>query len=353
MVRIKVVMLDADETYAGRLVNAFNTNYQDKLEVFYFTEKKIALEFLQSKRIDVFLSDESIEIDTKELPSKCAFAYLTTMGSVDSIYGSKAICKFQKVDLIYKEILSVFSEATEYTMALGSGKSDKRPVTGFISMAGGTGSSSVAMAYAVKQAKSGGQPLFLNLELLGSTDSYFDSDGNLTMSDVIYSLKSKKANIALKIESAVRVSSHGVSYIASSPLMLDMMEMTEENILTLINEARAMANYDEIILDLDFNMQGIDLELIRQSDRVIVVTDGSDVANEKTTRCIEALRIMEEQKDENLCGKLSIFYNKFSNRYGKRLADGNLTTIGGAPRIDGTFRQIIDALSANNDIAKI
>ena len=55
MIRIRVAILDADETYSFRLTNAFNTYYQDKLEVYSFSEKEISVLKMSSTCKETFL----------------------------------------------------------------------------------------------------------------------------------------------------------------------------------------------------------------------------------------------------------------------------------------------------------
>lgn len=352
MIRIRVAILDADETYSGRLTNAFNTYYQDKLEVYSFSEKEIAISFLTSNKIDVFLVDENIDIEVLEIPSRCAFAYFTVMNSVDSVNGQKAVCKFQKVDLIYKEILSLFSEVSNYSIT-SHGTSEGKNMVSFVSFAGGTGTSTLAAAYAIRLAKRGKKPIYLNLELFGGADEFFEGEGNMGMSDIIYSLKSKKNNLGLKIESAIKKSSNGVYFIDTANIVLDVLELKKEDILTLVDEINSMDDYDELIVDYNFGFSDTDLELIRKSDAVVAVTDGSSIANSKTFRCFNALQLIEQQKDEKIVAKIKLFYNKFSSTSGKKLTDGVVDTVGGAPCYHGSVKQIVESISTIDELDKI
>lgn len=352
MIRIKVAILDADETYTGRLTNAFNTYYQDKLEVYSFTDKDIAMQFLSSNRIDVFLVDESIDIEILEIPSNCAFAYLTAINSADTVNGEKGIGKFQKVDLIYKEILSLFSEVSSYSINT-SGSTEGKNIVSFMSFAGGTGASTVAAAYAMRLARRGRKPIYLNLERFGGADSFFEGEGNMSMSDVIYALKSKKANLGLKIQSVVKKTSDGVYFIDTANLVLDVLELKKEDIITLINELNAIDDYDEIIVDYNFTFADVDLEIMKMSDAVIAITDGSSVGNNKTFRCLSVLQLLEQQRDEKLLQKIKLFYNKFSSVNGKKLTNINVDVIGGAPFYNGLTKQIVASLSTGNELDKI
>lgn len=351
MIRIRVALLDTDETYSSRLANAFNTYYQDKLEVYSFTDREMAISFLSSNKVDVFLVDENIDFDILKIPNSCAFAYLTVVNSAEVVNGQKAVCKFQKVDLIYKEILSLFSEVSAYSFSNGS--DHKKSVVSFISFAGGTGASTLAAAYATRLARQGKKPIYLNLEYFGCANEFFDGEGNMGMSDIIYSLKSKKNNLILKIESAIKKSPSGVYFIDAANIVLDMLELKKEDIFTLIEEIKGMDDYDELVIDSNFNFTSVDLDLLRKSDVVVAVTDGSSIANSKTQRCINSIQLIEQQNDEKIVAKIKLFYNKFSSTSGKKLKELSVDTIGGAPYCRGTTRQIVENLCAIDELDKI
>lgn len=354
MLRIKVAIYDSDATYVNRLASAFNTNYQDKLEVYSFTDKQLAVENVNSKNADVFLAIENSEIDLKNIPSKCAFAYLTSMASVNTIDDKPAISKYQKVDLIYKEILALFSEKSSYQINVGGRHSGETKVVSFISFAGGVGTSSAAVAYAIRRASKGENSLYINLEISGGGGFLLSGDGNMNMSDVIYSLKKKKTNLPLKIESAVKKSAEGVNFIDTSNLALDMCEMNFDDVMLLINTVCDMQEYETVIIDTDFSIKSDGIKLIENSDEVIVVSDGSELSNGKTLRGFNAIKIIDEQKGSHMLGKLKLFYNRFSNKTSKRIEETPVECIGGSQIYVGfTCRHIVQNLSKINDFDKI
>lgn len=108
--KIKLAILEKDQSYLNRIVTAFSTKYADKFEIYSFTDHAIALATLDSSRIDVLVASDAFEIDITALPKRCGFAYFVDSLDVDTVNDQKAICKFQKADLIYKQILSIYSE---------------------------------------------------------------------------------------------------------------------------------------------------------------------------------------------------------------------------------------------------
>lgn len=110
--KIKLAILENDRVYLERIVTAFNSRYAEKLEIYSFTDHDVAVDAVNQNKIDVLLVDESFEIDRKNIPSRCAVAYFVANSGIETIRNEVAIQKFQKADLIYKQILNLYSENT-------------------------------------------------------------------------------------------------------------------------------------------------------------------------------------------------------------------------------------------------
>ena len=149
--KIKLAILEKDKSYLTRIVSAFGTKYADKFEIYSFTDPDVAMGTLNSAKIDVLLAGDVFEIDVTKLPNRCAFAYLVDSVGIDMLNNQRAICKFQKADLIYKQILSVYAEkASSITGFRMDG--DEGRVIAVCSASGGVGSSTIAAACAVHLA---------------------------------------------------------------------------------------------------------------------------------------------------------------------------------------------------------
>lgn len=351
--RIKLAILESDQSYLNRIVTAFNTKYADKFEIYSFTDKALALSTLDSNRIDVLVASDAFDIDITALPKRCGFAYFVDAPDVDQLNDQRAICKFQKADLIYKQILSIYSENSGRVAGLKLGD-DHTKVIAFSSICGGVGTSSLAAAFAVKVANQGKKVLYLNLEKYGSADVFFSGEGQFDMSDIIFALKSKKANLALKLESCVKQDHTGVCFYSQTKFALDMMELGNEEITRLISELKLIGVYDYIAVDLDFYLSKDILEILRMMNNIVIVGDGSDVSNLKIYRAYNALVALEQNKDNSLLTKLVLIYNKFSNKTSKVIDDIEIANIGGAPRyVHATTEQVIEQLSKMSMFDKI
>lgn len=344
--KIKLAILEKDTNYLNRIVIAFNTRYADKLEIYSFTSYEVALESLASSKIDVLVANESFDVDVKKLPQKCGFAYLVDSPDIDNVKEQRAICKFQKADLIYRQILSIYSEKAENMSKMKMTEDGSKVIT-FSSPCGGTGTSSVAVACAVNFAKKGKKVLYFNLEPFGSSDNFFNAEGQFDMSDIIYALKSAKANLALKLESCVKQDSTGVYFFSATKVALDMQELHMDDIKRLLSELQLMGGYEYVILDVPFGVDKTMLSIYALSQHLVIVGDGSEVSNTKIQRAYNALTIIEQNTGEPIVNNIGIIYNKFSNKTGNLLENViEAKTLGGSPRYEhATQKQVIEQLS--------
>jgi len=351
--KIKLAILEKDLSYLTRFVSVFSTKYSDKMEIYSFTDEAVALKSLDETRIDVFIASDVFDIDASTLSSKCSFAYFVDAPDLESLNNQRVICKFQKIDLIYKQILSLYAEKAGNISDLKIGDESTKVIT-FASPSGGVGTSSVAAACALYFAARGKKVLYLNLEAFGSADRFFEAEGQFDMSDVIFAIKSKKSNLALKLESCVKVDARGVGFFSETKNAMDMLELKEEEYLQLISELKISGTYEYIILDIDFVMGKEMLSLYQQSSAVVWVGDGSAISNGKMKRAYQVLTTMEANADVPLTGKMSLIYNKFSNKTSSLLEDVELRNIAGVPRFEhATTQQVVAHLAGMDMYEKI
>ena len=351
--KIKLAILEKDQSYLQRFISVFSTKYADKFQIYSFTDEEVAYSTLNDTKIDVIVASDVFEIDIKRVPRRCGFAYLVDSLDVETVNNQRAVCKFQKVDLIYKQILSIYSENAGNVAGLKLGD-DTAQIVAFESVSGGCGGSTIAAACALHFAAQGKKTLYLNLEKFGSADSFFSAEGQFDMSDIIYALKSKKANLALKLDSCVKQDPRGVYFYSQSKIALDMLELKVDDIIRLISEIRLTGSYNVIILDLDFSFDADMLKILRQTHSIIWVGDGSEISNSKLIRAYSALSIIEQNEDVPILNRISLIYNKFSNKTSKALDDLGIKTIGGNPRFEhATTAMVIGQIAPKEMFEKI
>lgn len=350
VMKIKLAILEKDQSYLNRISSVFNTKYSDKFQVYSFTDMETAFSVLDSSRIEVLVASDYFNIDFARLPQRCGFAYLVETSGIETFNDKVAICKFQKADLIYKQILSVYSENAGNISGIKFGEDDSKVVV-FTTPSGGAGASCMAAACSIYFASQGKRVLYLNLERFGYADLFFDAEGQFDMSDIIFALKSKKTNLQLKIESCIKQSIQGVSFFSQTKIAPDMLEMTIEEKIRLISELRLLNSYDYIIVDYDFDLTKEALQLYIESNSIVWVGDGSEISNIKISRAYNAMVTVEQSLESSISNRVLLIYNKFSNKTGKSVGDIGIKSIGGAPRYEhANTQQVVTQLSKFGDI---
>lgn len=342
--KIRVAILDKDDNYKNRILSAFQVKYADKIELYIFSETAQLMSALETQMIDMVLVDDEIEIT--EYPEKIVFVYLCKSIGVEEIHEHPAICKFQKVDTIYKQILGIYAD-TNLTMKLRTENNEAR-VVAFMSAQGGSGVSTAAAAYALKRASEHKQIFYLNLERFGGTDLYFSGDGIMSFSEVIYALKSKKANLIIKLESNMKTDRSGVDFFSECKNAYDMFELNDEEVVRLIQGISKTKEYDEIIIDVSEGFHERTRMLLEDyADRVVYVSDGSKNGNQKFEHFCQVIRLMEQRNNKKVFSKLALLYNRYSSKTSTQLMESPIQVLGGIHRYEG-----IDGRKLIEEIAK-
>jgi len=343
--KIKLAITDTDQRYSDRLIGYLNGYYADRFEIYSFSSCEALMVHLVQNSIDVLLASDQISVDSAKLPRNMAFAYFSDSPSIDTIKGVRTVCRYQKASLIFKEILSLYSELSNSVTSYKNIGDKLSEIMLFLPASGGAGSTTVAVAAAVNLSRSGKRVLYLNFEQCGSISPLFDGEGQFTLSDVIYAIKSNKSNLKLRLESMIK-NSDGVNYFDSCPVALDALELNRDDLERLLKELKETGSYDVIIIDADNFLCEKLYELIRSCRCVILICDGSVQSNAKFQKLYNALNILNDSKKLNITGKVMVLYNKFSNKTGKVLVLPDVVTLGGLPRYEATSpKQIMSEIA--------
>lgn len=346
--RIKLAILDKDINYLDKIVSILSMKYSNKLILYSFTDVEVALLTLSKEKIDVFLVDAGVTVDTDKIPSNCGFAYFVDSLDIDSLNGRPAVCKFQKVELIYKQVLNIFSDALGAASVRNIHNNHTKIIT-FTSPCGGTGTSTLAAAYAIRLASLGNRPVYLNFEDFSGSDIYFQAEGAFDMSDVIYAVKSQKTNLAIKLESYVKHDSRGVAFFSTARVALDMMELDLEGRGNLVSALAESGMYDVIIIDSSFGIDKEFLQFFSQSHALIWVCDGLAVSSTKIARAYEALKVKGQNEQDPLTDRIGVICNKFSSNLGNAVLAPGIQNLGVIPKIRHRVdEQIIDQVAVSD-----
>ncbi len=344
--KYKVAVVDSDELYLGRMCRLFGEKYADRLAIYSYSGVDTYEKGKESNRFDLVLFAEGM-IAPQDIPKDIPAAYFVGQNDIDKVEDFPAICKFQKHEILLKQIMDLCleREVTHYTKKNVLGNITK--VLYVTAAQGGVGASTVAVAAARHFAQAGNKVLYISLEKNAITDMFFQSEGEVTFSDVIYTLKTKKNNLISRVENIAQKDNSGVYFFKPCKTVFDMNELTREDVQLLLKEISAIGSFEYIVIDafLEFNETGF--FMCDYADNILLVSDGSKTSEKKMEHLRTGLAIWDGQKDARLLSKSSLLYNRFHSRYGVRSEAIGIPVVGGIPKYEGADEKKIAQEIAN------
>ena len=343
--KIKTVIVDEDKRYLKRLIDYFSLYYSDRIILSVFSDQEKALEFLKEHDINVYLISEKFEFDEDKLPENVSVGILVENPSISSIKNIPALCKYQKVEDIYKWIMDKYSENVKDDISIALHENNGCKQIAFVSYGNAAGATSLSIAFSAFLVSKGHSVCYLNLEKFNSQNAYFNSERAGGLSDLLYTVKSNKGNLVLKMESLLRTDVSGIRYLDAASHPMDLMDCTFENIAVILKTLRDVSKCEYLIIDIDLSSKPYFMEVLKQSNCIFLPNDGSSSGNAKLTGFLQLINIMEEQLNYPLHTKMHVIYNRFSKKNCKTV-NLDIKEIGGQPPIaHEDFATVIRMLS--------
>lgn len=306
--KIRLGILDSNVTYIKRLIKYFGSHYEEEIEIVAFSECGNLSEYLSQTKLDVILADAELVPENFTVPRSSILALFSDTQDIDTIRDYPAVCKYQKTEQLYRQILNLYAELdhrASYKMS-----DSNCPIILFMGAAGGVGTTTVAASCALNLTSIGFKVLYLNLESNGFISDFFTGEGQQTLSDVLYCIKSNHQNLALKLESMVRKDQSGVYFYEPFSVTLDADEMKENELEELLKTITQYGSFDFVVVDTEAMISPKRDAVIKMADRIFLLSDGTSTANGKLRRVIQEFVICEEREDSRALAKMSVIYNK-------------------------------------------
>lgn len=283
MSRINLVMVDGDSSYLDSLANYILSNHSKWFQVSTFTNVNSLNNMLENTLdiVDILLIEPSLY--SSQLPlDKVKSVFILSGGTLsEELSEFTLINKYQLVDTLVGDILRYHAEKGDGGIINMTGDK-KTKVIGIYSPAGGVGKSSLAVNLSVQSAAQGSSVFYLNLEDINSTNHYFNGENDKTFSNVLFYLKEKGKNLGLKINALKSIDTSNVSYFPTQDSMLDMNDMSPDEIVLLINELIKIAQYDYIFVDMSSNLNKKNIAILKECYKIIYLLTPESVVQEKT-----------------------------------------------------------------------
>lgn len=333
--KIRIAILENDRLYSERLLLHFSKFYADKLEVYAYSQIENFEEAVKSIHFDILLAAGEFGPQLMELPEYMGLIYLVEQNDIEKIEDIVAIGKYQKPEMIYRQILGIYSAKVEKKFSKKNVNNTECRLYMVTSANGGAGTSTIAVSLSRFLAGQGKKVLYLSMEANGVQDVFFDGASQHSFSDIIYLLKSKKINIALRAESIVQKDVSGVYYFGECRSILDMEELNKDDIKDLIREICMLGDYEYVVLDFSMRFTESHLYIAECSDVILTVCDGSVISLKKLKQFMKAVEVIDGQKEKNLKARINLLYNKFSSKTGSLYEDDSIPVLGGIQKYEG------------------
>lgn len=351
---IKAIYCTKDTNYAERLVRFLDHTHGGQIEVITCSSMERFFDAISQNRVDVALFDSGFEQEVldrnRDIPCTCGL--LTEQIYEEQGGGLTQIPKYQHGEEIYKNILDLYSsgEKVKRIVADGKQKADQK-IYVFVSASGGSGTSTIAKAYA-RRCAAYEKVLYLDLGLFNTTGV---TGGNANgMDEVILALKSRRNILPLKLASAVSSTADRVYTYGPCSNEVNLLELDAADAGHLMEEMIKLSEYRKVIVDLGSSIAAKEVELMKYADRIVCILEENDIGKEKYKRFCIFLEQVGEKEQMRVIKKMVIFRNKVrkTNENGFQ-GDGN-RVIGWAPYVSrDSYDAVVDRIARSDSFSNM
>lgn len=338
---INVLLAGNDERYIKRLAEIMKMKSPktgDTLKIALFTDGGKLRTMLSEKntenrksRFHIALIDEDIDAEALELGNIPVVISLTDESDRDGglyafAHGTKVvnIYKYQRVSSIIDKMILEFARKREID------KKGSATACAFFSPSGGSGTSTIAAAYAVAAAKAGVKPLYISFEYFNSTDLFFSN--NLSTNEGLYDIFciiADNGGVVATIDAIKCKDKSGVEFIKKFTMWTEVAQIKPSDIEIFIEAARASHDIGVVILDLGCACAQFTEKAMECVDELFVVADTHRSSQLK----MDVLFGDKTFFIRNHLDKASIIYNKVTER--KVMEDFGVKSVTYVQRVSG------------------
>lgn len=315
MARLNLVIADMDEAYTESIVNYLMSSHSQRFQVSSFTQKELLYDFLirENKKTDILLICPEFYSDSLPKDRVTSIIFLSSGRLSEEVPDCGCVNKYQHGEKLISDVINIFSEKCK-SISLNNTGSKATKVAAVYSPVGGSGKTTLSTCMAKQCAKQGLQVFYLNFESIQSTSFFMDSRGDQGLSGILFFLKENNKNLQLKIE-GTRLADSGsnVHYFLPPDSMFELEEIEPDEIKRLINELKAMGQYDIIFIDMSSALNSRNLAVMEACDEIFLVFPQDAVSCAKAEIFEKELDILKKRKNLDISDKITIVLNKYNS----------------------------------------
>lgn len=314
MGRLSLVIADSDADYLAKFEKFLMVNYPQRFDIFSFSSSGNLSDFLSNPdKRDILLINSNMYKKGLQLKNIDAVILLSGDGEELIPEGVEAINKYQHAEKLVADILRLYAGRGLKACTM-SGHSNTQIVC-IYSPAGGTGKTSIAAGCSILCARRGFKTFYLNMEDVPSTSLFFHSESRQSFSNVIYHLKGKGKNLGLKLEGAKCCDSKtGVHFFSPPDSILEMEELTNNDVICLVNEFKSSASYDAVFIDMSCGLNQRNAAILGCVDVILMVLVPDSTSSVKMKELEAGFDMLKHKYGAQLTGRTVTIVNRNDER---------------------------------------
>lgn len=294
--KIKLVIVSDDKDYTEHLSRVMADRYADIFEVGVCSTQVQWEELLQGSGCDAALLEPSFirlhDLKKVRLPLILWDEFSVQQTDDGSL---KRIEKYQRISSIAGSVLENYAQ---FSTGIADLHRKRGHITAVWSPVGGSGKTTVALAYAARKVSDGRHATYLNLENFCSVPAYFPgSDQEKKSISVVF--ERLEADVPMLLKGILQEDSgSGITYYCGPNNYDDMNILTDEDLDTLIQGC--VINTEELVVDLSAQCNTRTKKIFELADTILIVTDGTPVAKTKLYQFMEQHNVAQQIREKSV-----------------------------------------------------
>ena len=270
--KIRLLIHLNDFDYCEQLSKALADHYQDTFQVTVLSETDT-----NTGKFDVALFDDAEKSEEIQHIAKLPVLLCETeMDQVNADAKINRTRKYQRISSLTGLVLQLYADVAGKVDHLDLNTSR---VTAVWSPVGGSGKTTVALAYALKMISEGNSVLYLDLEDYSSTDVYFSAP----QQGISKALTKLDSNLELILKGLLAEDkSTKITYFGKPDNYDDINALTPEDIQSILSSCRQIA--DVVIVDLSSSWNGMVRTVMENADAILTVVSETKASSVKWTQ---------------------------------------------------------------------
>lgn len=283
-----IVVVDTDEEYLSALEYKLLEEWEEKADIEIITQLKYFHEFFGKPRNIFLLVINELLFNQKIQKQNCSHILLLSEeeGNAGEERSYKCLYKYSSIREIYMEITKEIRSLEEQIPV------ERTKVYTVYSVSGGSGKTVSALGIASALEDMGKSVLYLNMESFQDFNIYLE-DKTCAAASFGYALAMKDPNLIRYFD--METGNDGFDYLKPFEKYSLSYQISDDSYLFLLEQLKAQKRYDVIVLEISRELTREKLELIEQSDKIVVICMQTEDSAYKLERFLSNMNWQEDQ----------------------------------------------------------